>query len=134
MRTSARPGGPEVERCAPLDLSPLRPRPPPALPAGAMADDAAHTGAGPIDQQMTQLIQDLRTAHDNEQTTAFLEGYYSRWVEVKGPRPRVRSVPLASGDCLAPPVAGSPHSSTPRISATRGVALTPVPVSTTTVT
>ena len=43
-----------------------------------MADDAAHTGPGPIDQQVTQLIQDLRTAHDNEQTTAFLEGYYSR--------------------------------------------------------
>ena len=47
VRTSARPNGPEVERCAPLDLSPLRPRPPPALPAGAMADDAAHTGPGP---------------------------------------------------------------------------------------
>ena len=76
MRTSARPGGSEVERCAPLDLSPLRPRPPPALPAGAMAGDAAHTGAGPIDQQMTQLIQDLRTAADGEQKTAFLEAYY----------------------------------------------------------
>ena len=41
-----------------------------------MANDAAQTGAGPVDEQMTQLIQDLRTADNDEQKTAFLEGYY----------------------------------------------------------
>ena len=69
-----------------------------------MAGDAAHTGAGPIDQQMTQLIQDLRTAADGEQKTAFLEAYYFAAADPMRPTQladEVKATPsLAFGDLL----------------------------------